>query len=92
MFDAERAFALGCELCTRFAQKDATGFAFARTCLCDAASALPGAEDESVLEAYYRRQVSDRLALTSDLQVVWNAGGLEADPVVVFGLRAQVDF
>lgn len=50
-------------------------------------------EDEARLEAYYRLQLTERLSLSPDLQVLWNAqGDSRFDPVVVFGLRGHLEF
>jgi len=54
------------------------------------------AKNEGHFETYYNYKVNDYLALTPDLQVIWNPYGDDAtvgdDTIVVGGLRGQVDF
>ncbi len=48
---------------------------------------------ETRLEAYYRLQVNDHLAISPDLQWVDGlAGSSNADNVTILGIRAQLDF
>lgn len=48
---------------------------------------------ESRLEAYYRCQLDDHIAISPDLQWVEGlAGSSNADQVYIFGVRAQLDF
>ncbi len=54
------------------------------------------AKSEGHLETYYSFVVNDHLALSPDVQVIWDPYGGDAtngnDTIVVGGLRAQVDF
>ena len=54
------------------------------------------AKSEEHLEAYYSLKLNDHLALSPDLQVIWDPYGRDAvngdRAVIVGGLRAQVDF
>jgi carbohydrate-selective porin OprB len=66
------------------------------------AQAIPGrdarqfqglGDKETILELYYRVQVTDYLSITPDIQVLMNPGAGRADStVVVTGLRAVVEF
>jgi len=53
---------------------------------------------EGHFEVYYRYQVNKHLAISPDMQVIWNPNGLGADElgdkdtIWVYGLRGQVDF
>ncbi len=50
-------------------------------------------ETEQLIEAFYRMQVTDTLALTPDVQfIVDPAGRVDEDAVTVFGLRLQATF
>nr|HPM41475.1 carbohydrate porin [bacterium] len=59
------------------------------------AAAAPGANNELHLEAYYRLQINEHIALSPDVQVIWNPfGGLaprNRGVVTAFGLRTQID-
>ena len=54
------------------------------------------ADSEKHLEAYYSFKVNDHLAVSPDIQVIWDPYGGDAangdKTIVVGGLRAQVDF
>lgn len=56
------------------------------------------AADESVMEIYYKWQINDNVALSPDLQVVWDPNGVDTedagtnDTIVIAGIRAQLDF
>jgi len=53
----------------------------------------PNAADETHLEVFYRLTISDKFALTPDIQVIGNNGGNEtSDTVTVYGIRGQVNF
>lgn len=58
-------------------------------------AAASGAKNETHLEIYYRLQINDHIALTPDVQLIWEPfGGLSPDNrgmVAVFGLRTQID-
>jgi len=50
-------------------------------------------KDESHLELYYRFQLNDHIAISPDLQVLWNAqGDARFDPVTVLGVRGTLEF
>lgn len=50
-------------------------------------------ENESHLELYYRLQLNDHIAISPDLQVLWNAQGDDRfDPVTVVGIRGTLEF
>ncbi len=50
-------------------------------------------KDESHLELYYRFQLNDHIAISPDLQVLWNAqGDARFDPVTVIGIRSTLEF
>lgn len=50
-------------------------------------------DDEMHFEAYYRYQVNDYLALTPDIQMIWNPmSNDDLDHIMVVAARAQVDF
>ena len=50
-------------------------------------------EDQYTVEAYYRVQLFDRLAITPDLQVIKNpAANPDADLIWIAGLRARLAF
>ena len=59
------------------------------------AAAAAGAKNELHLEAYYRLQINEHIALSPDVQVIWNPfGGLAANNrgvITAFGLRTQID-
>lgn len=54
------------------------------------------AKDEGHVEAYYNCKVNSHLALTPDLQIIWNPYGDDAangeSTITVIGIRGQVDF
>ena len=54
------------------------------------------AKSEEHLEVYYRFKVNSHLTLSPDLQVIWDPYGGDAvngdKPIIVGGLRTQVDF
>ena len=58
-------------------------------------TAAGGAKNEFHLEAYYRFQINEHIALSPDVQVIWNPfGGLSPDNrgiVTAYGLRTQID-
>jgi len=63
----------------------------------DASSDNYGA-GEGHIETYYKCQLNDCLAISPDLQVIWNPNGVDKssqgdnDTIFVYGVRAQVDF
>jgi len=63
----------------------------------DASSNNYGA-GEGHIEAYYKCQLNECLAISPDLQVIWNPNGVskssqgDNDAIFVYGVRAQVDF
>jgi carbohydrate-selective porin OprB len=89
-----RLWTLGVQLSGEIWQRerDTFGVAFGKTVLTDdyrKANVHTG--DESYLESYYRLGVTDRLAISGDLQWVKNAGGNSlANDVYIFGLRGQL--
>jgi carbohydrate-selective porin OprB len=91
-----RLWTLGVQLSGEIWQRerDTFGVAFGKTVLTDdyrKANVHTG--DESYLESYYRLGVTDRLAISGDLQWVKNAGGNSlANDVYIFGLRGQLGF
>lgn len=56
------------------------------------------AEDETVFEVFYRWQANNNLAISPDIQVIWNPNGVDTelqgrnDTIIVAGIRAQLDF
>ena len=54
------------------------------------------AKREGHVEGYYRLTINDHLAISPDVQYIWNAFGddvvSDSDPIWVYGTRAQVDF
>lgn len=72
---------------------DVLGVGYAHGVFSDGADAAYAEDYESVLEVYYRAQVSERIALSPSVQYVSNPGGqaMTGDAVVV-GLRAVVGF
>ena len=54
------------------------------------------ARAETHFEIYYSYKVNDHLALSPDVQIIWNPYGDDAsvgdDTIAVFGMRGQVDF
>lgn len=49
--------------------------------------------NESHLELYYRFQVNDHIAISPDLQILWNAqGDARFDPVTIIGVRGTLEF
>ena len=54
--------------------------------------AASGLADQTTLEAFYRYQFSDNIAITADAQLLLNpALNPDEDQIAVFGLRARVD-
>ncbi len=54
--------------------------------------AAAGLPDQTTLEAFYRYQVSDNIAVTADAQLIFDpALNPREDQIAVFGLRARVD-
>ncbi len=54
--------------------------------------AIPGLDDQTTLEAFYRYQFSDNVAITADAQLLLNpALNPYEDQIAVFGLRARID-
>lgn len=57
----------------------------------------PG-ENETLMEIYYKWQVNDNVAISPDVQVIWDPNGIDNpnvgrdDTIIVAGLRAQLDF
>jgi high affinity Mn2+ porin len=50
-------------------------------------------KNESHLELYYRFQLNDHIAISPDLQVLWNAqGDARFAPVTVIGVRGTLEF
>jgi len=50
-------------------------------------------KNESHLELYYRFQLNDHIAISPDLQVLWNAqGDARFGPVTVIGIRGTLEF
>jgi high affinity Mn2+ porin len=50
-------------------------------------------KNESHLEVYYRFQLNDHIAISPDLQVLWNAqGDARFEPVTVIGVRGTLEF
>lgn len=48
---------------------------------------------EGHMELYYKVQILKCVALTPDLQLIWNPNGVDADnPILVYGIRGQLDF
>ena len=53
---------------------------------------------EGHIEAYYRAQLNQHLAVSPDIQIIWNPNGVsesyggDNDTIFVYGARAQVDF
>jgi len=53
---------------------------------------------EGHFETYYRIQLTKNLALSPDMQVVWNSRGVsepyqgDSNPIFIYGMRGQVDF
>ena len=67
--------------------RDLMGFAAAWN-----APATAGLPDQTTLEAFYRYQFSDNIAITADAQLLLNpALNPDQDQVAVFGLRARLD-
>lgn len=56
----------------------------------------PNAKTEGHLEAYYRLAVNEHLSISPDVQYVWNPFGKDVtddtNPILIAGMRAQVDF
>jgi porin len=50
-----------------------------------------GVDDEKVMEVFYRLQVTPGLAITSDVQVVFDPSQNGKDRITVFGLRTRMD-
>ncbi|MEM7192937.1 MAG: carbohydrate porin, partial [Pseudomonadota bacterium] len=54
--------------------------------------AAAGLQDQTTLEAFYRYQFSDNIAITADAQLLLNpALAPQEDHIAVFGLRARLD-
>ena len=67
--------------------RDLTGFSVAWN-----KPATAGLRDQTTLEAFYRYQVSDNVAITADAQLLLNpALNPDDDQIAVFGLRARLD-
>jgi len=50
-------------------------------------------KNESHLELYYRFQLNDHIAISPDIQVLWNAqGDARFGPVTVIGIRGTLEF
>jgi len=53
---------------------------------------------EGHIEAYYKCQINDCLAISPDIQLIWNPNGVSksseghSNPIFVYGARAQIDF
>ncbi|MFH0763568.1 MAG: carbohydrate porin [Candidatus Omnitrophota bacterium] len=59
----------------------------------DAGVENTGGEAEGHLEVYYKLQILKWLAITPDVQWIWNPHGIgDTDAVFVYGVRSQVDF
>jgi porin len=67
--------------------RDLTGFSVAWN-----KPATSGLRDQTTLEAFYRYQFSDNVAITADAQLLLNpALNPDDDQIAVFGLRARLD-
>lgn len=92
--DVGKHFGVGLSLLGTFPdrQDDAAGVYFTWADLSDD----PGAgfdADESVLECFYRLQLTPWISVKPDLQVIWNPGGDSSiDTTVVGGLRFEIVF
>jgi porin len=54
--------------------------------------AVAGLSDQTTLEAFYRYQFSNNIAITADAQLLLNPSlNPSEDQIAVFGLRARVD-
>ena len=54
---------------------------------------LPDQRSQSLVEAFYRIQLTDSMQLTPDIQVVFDPSTRsDTDSVVVIGLRLTTDF
>ena len=51
-----------------------------------------GLRDESIVEAFFRFQLTRMVQLSPDLQLVINPAGSDEDVVAVFGIRLQATF
>ena len=51
-----------------------------------------GGQDEHVVEAFYRLQLTDHLAVTPDVQLLIDPAGSDESVVGVFGTRVQLSF
>ncbi|MFA6142012.1 MAG: carbohydrate porin [Candidatus Omnitrophota bacterium] len=59
----------------------------------DAGVENTGGEPEGHLELYYKLQILKWLAITPDVQWIWNPHGVgNSDAVFVYGMRGQLDF
>ena len=47
---------------------------------------------ETALEIYYAAQLTERLLLKPDMQIVWHPGGTDRDTAFIVGLRAELVF
>jgi high affinity Mn2+ porin len=96
MIPFNRLWTVGAQLSGELWQRrnDTFGVAFGKTLLTDdykKANADTG--NESYVESYYRWGVTERFAISGDLQWVKNAGGNSlADDIYILGLRAQLGF
>ena len=52
----------------------------------------PGVSNESIVEAFYRFQLTDTIQLTPDVQLVIDPALGDQDVVAVFGIRLQATF
>lgn len=56
------------------------------------------ADDETVLEIFYKWQANNNIAISPDIQLIWSPNGVDNsipgrdDTVLVAGIRAQLDF
>lgn len=101
VYEVKRAWSLGFQLIGALwgRETDSLGLAFGRAETSGAYRDILRAEGfgtmpgESRLEAYYRCQLSEHLALSPDFQWVDGLkGSSRADRVTILGMRAQLDF
>ncbi|MCF7916854.1 MAG: carbohydrate porin [Candidatus Omnitrophica bacterium] len=100
IFSLEQAYSLGLELRGSLwgRDNDYIGLAFGQIFPSDdykKANSVQ-ADSEKHLEVYYSFKANDHLTISPDLQIIWEPYGGDAsggdDPIIVGGLRSQVDF
>lgn len=100
-FSLEQAYSVGLQLKGSLWKRpdDVLAFAIGQAMPSDdykEADSTRNAKNEGQFECYYNFKVNEHLALSPDLEVIWNPYGKDAangdDTILVGGLRGQVDF